>query len=85
MRIKEYRFACDEVTIEREGECTILIPRPRSWREYFPRSQRFSDDYPKKSPTRQHRNARSPDARFGDRPRHAAMAARRVRCYPYHW
>lgn len=43
---KEYRFACDEVTIEREGERVILTPRPRSWREYFARSQRFTDDYP---------------------------------------
>jgi antitoxin VapB len=43
---KEYRFSCDEVTIEREGERVILTPRPRSWREYFARSKRFSDDYP---------------------------------------
>lgn len=43
---KEYRFACDEVLIEREGERVILTPRPRSWREYFARASRFSDDYP---------------------------------------
>ena len=47
MRIpKEYRFACDEVLIEREGDRVILTPRPRSWREYFARAPRFSDDFP---------------------------------------
>ncbi len=43
---KQYRFACDEVLIEREGERVILTPRPRSWREYFARAPRFSGDYP---------------------------------------
>ncbi|MHB8380820.1 MAG: antitoxin [Candidatus Binataceae bacterium] len=43
---KEYRFACDEVTIEREGVRVILTPRPRSWREYFAHSHKFTDDYP---------------------------------------
>jgi antitoxin VapB len=43
---KEYRFACDEVLIEREGERVILTPRPQSWRDYFARALRFSDDYP---------------------------------------
>lgn len=43
---KEYRFACDEVLIEREGERVILTPRPRSWRDYFARASRFSEDYP---------------------------------------
>ncbi len=43
---KEYRFACDEVLIEREGERVILTPRPRSWREYFAHASRFTDDYP---------------------------------------
>jgi antitoxin VapB len=43
---KQYRFACDEVLIEREGERVILTPRPRSWREYFARASRFTDDYP---------------------------------------
>src|ERR1700682_450635 len=32
---KEYRFSCDEVLIEREGERVILTPRPHSWRDYF--------------------------------------------------
>jgi len=43
---KEYRFTCDEVLIERDGERAILTPRLRSWREYFARASRFSEDYP---------------------------------------
>jgi antitoxin VapB len=43
---KEYRFGCDEVYIEREGERVILTPRARTWREYFERAPRFTDDYP---------------------------------------
>lgn len=43
---KEYRFSCDEVLIEREGERVILTPRPRSWRDYFAKGLRFTDDYP---------------------------------------
>jgi antitoxin VapB len=43
---KEYRFSCDEVLIEREGERVILTPRAKSWHEYFARASRFSDDYP---------------------------------------
>jgi antitoxin VapB len=45
---KEYRFNCDEVLIERDGERVILTPRPRSWREYFARASRFSEDYPER-------------------------------------
>jgi antitoxin VapB len=43
---KEYRFSCDEVSIERDGERVILTPRAKSWRDYFARATRFSDDYP---------------------------------------
>ncbi len=43
---KEYRFDCDEVFIEREGERVILTPRPRSWRDYFEKAGRFSGDFP---------------------------------------
>ncbi|HYB89455.1 MAG TPA: type II toxin-antitoxin system VapB family antitoxin [Candidatus Binataceae bacterium] len=43
---KEYRFSCDEVLIEREGERVILTPRPKSWRDYFARAARFTGDYP---------------------------------------
>ena len=43
---KEYRFACDEVLIEREGDRVILTPRPKSWRDYFARAARLTDDFP---------------------------------------
>ena len=43
---KEYRFACDEVLIERDGERVILTPLRKSWREYFARAARFTEDYP---------------------------------------
>lgn len=43
---KEYRFSCDEVSIERDGDRVILTPRPKSWRDYFNRASRFSDDFP---------------------------------------
>jgi len=47
---KEFRFACDEVYIEREGERIVLTPRPRSWKEYFARARRFTDDFPDEIP-----------------------------------
>jgi antitoxin VapB len=43
---KDYRFACDEVFIERDGDRVILTPKLSSWREYFATARRFSDDYP---------------------------------------
>jgi antitoxin VapB len=43
---KEYRFNCDEVFIERDGERVILTPRPRSWHDYFATARRFTEDYP---------------------------------------
>ena len=43
---KEYRLKCDEVTIERAGNQLILTPRYRSWKEYFEKAPRLSDDFP---------------------------------------
>lgn len=45
---KAYRFECDEVFIERNGERVILTPRkrPRSWDEYFGKAPKVTDDYP---------------------------------------
>jgi antitoxin VapB len=45
---KEYRFACDEVFIERQGERIILTPKPRSWKEYFAAPASLPADYPEK-------------------------------------
>ncbi len=47
---KEFRFACDELYIEREGERVILTPKPRSWKEYFARTALLPADYPEKLP-----------------------------------
>jgi antitoxin VapB len=43
---KAYRFECDEVFIEREGERIVLTPRPRSWKDYFASAPRLPADYP---------------------------------------
>jgi len=32
---KEFRFAGDEVFIEKKGNAVILTPRPKSWSEFF--------------------------------------------------
>ncbi|HYL60933.1 MAG TPA: type II toxin-antitoxin system VapB family antitoxin [Candidatus Acidoferrales bacterium] len=45
---KEFRFACDEVLIERDGERVILTARPRTWHEYFKRAPQLPADYPKR-------------------------------------
>jgi len=45
---KEYRFNCDEVFIERDGERVILTPRPRSWRDYFATARSFTEDHPER-------------------------------------
>ncbi len=47
---KEFRFACDEVYIERQDERVVLTPRPRSWKEYFARAPRLPADYPERIP-----------------------------------
>ncbi len=43
---KDCRFACDDILIERGRGRVILTPRSKSWREYFPYSTRFSDNFP---------------------------------------
>jgi antitoxin VapB len=46
---KGYRFSCDEVLIERDGERIILTPNPRSsksWKDYFARAPRLPADFP---------------------------------------
>jgi antitoxin VapB len=47
---KPYRFTCDEVFIERDGERIVLTPRPRTWKEYFARAPRLLADYPERVP-----------------------------------
>ncbi len=43
---KKFRLAADEVFLERDGDCLILTPKPKSWAMYFAEGMRFSDDYP---------------------------------------
>jgi antitoxin VapB len=43
---KAFRFACDEVIIERDGDRVILTPKPKSWDQYFREGKRFSEDFP---------------------------------------
>lgn len=43
---KEYRFATDEVFIERVGEQIILSPKPKSWAQYFDSAKHFTEDFP---------------------------------------
>jgi len=45
---KRFRFATDEVLIEREGERVILTPRPRSWKEFFATAPRLPASFPKR-------------------------------------
>jgi antitoxin VapB len=45
---KRFRFATDEVLIEREGEKVILTPRPRSWKDYFATAPRLPADFPRR-------------------------------------
>jgi antitoxin VapB len=43
-----FRFATDEVFIERDGANLILTPRPRSWKEYFDTAPRLPADFSKR-------------------------------------
>jgi len=45
---KRFRFATDEVVIERDGEKVILTPRPRSWKEYFATAPKLPADFPRR-------------------------------------
>jgi len=45
---KRFRFATDEVFIERDGDRVILTPHPHSWKEYFASAPRLSTDFPKR-------------------------------------
>jgi len=43
---KAYRFDCDEVFIERDGDRVILTPRRASFKEYFEQASRFTENFP---------------------------------------
>jgi antitoxin VapB len=49
VRIPErFKFAADEVLIQRDGDSLILTPRPRSWKECFATAPRLPADFPKR-------------------------------------
>ena len=43
---KKFRFDCDEVYLEQDGDRLILTPKPKSWDRYFSEGKRFSEDFP---------------------------------------
>ena len=45
---KAYRFDCDEVLVEQDGDRLILTPKPRRLSEFFanPKFRRLSSDFP---------------------------------------
>lgn len=49
---KAYRFDCDEVLVEQDGDRLILTPKPRRLSEFFgnPRFTRLSGDFPDQIP-----------------------------------
>lgn len=42
---KKYRVKNEEVFIKKEGSKIILIPKPKSWREFFLNAPKISDDF----------------------------------------
>lgn len=42
---KEFRFDCDEVFIERQGDKVILTARKPDWDEFFDSRPVFGDDF----------------------------------------
>ncbi len=42
---KKYRIHNDEVFIKKEGSKIILIPKPKSWREFFQNTPLLSEDF----------------------------------------
>lgn len=45
---KAYRFDCDEVLVERDGDRLVLTPKPRRIGEFFEKAhfKRLSSDFP---------------------------------------
>jgi len=43
---KEFRFTSNEVFIEKHGNKIVLIPKPRSWDDYFSSGDHFTNDFP---------------------------------------
>ena len=41
----EYRFDCDEVFVEKQGDRVILSPARPDWDEFFDMASAFGDDF----------------------------------------
>ncbi len=41
----EYRFDCQEVLIEKQGDALLLRPKPKGWDDFFARPSRVPDDF----------------------------------------
>jgi antitoxin VapB len=42
---KEFRFDCDEVYVERQGDRVILTAKKPTWDEFFESTSVFGDDF----------------------------------------
>jgi len=42
---KKFRIHNDEVIIKKDGSKLILIPKPKSWKDFFFNSSTVSDDF----------------------------------------
>jgi antitoxin VapB len=42
---KEYRFQCDEVSINKIGDAVILLPKEHPWAGFLTGLSMFSDDF----------------------------------------
>lgn len=42
---KEYRFDCDEVYVEKQGDKLILTAKKPSWDEFFALKPAFAEDF----------------------------------------
>jgi len=42
---KEYRFECDEVFVQRQGDCVILTAKKPDWDEFFDAISVFDEEF----------------------------------------
>lgn len=42
---KEFRFDCDEVFVEKQGDCVILSAKAPGWDDFFDQAPAFDEDF----------------------------------------
>jgi len=42
---KEFRFDCDEVYVEKQGDAVVLTAKKPSWDEFFDADSAFGEDF----------------------------------------